>query len=122
MSSWYIQAYTNTYCDILVLVCRTPVWLSLLIHTASWKTIMIYPWKTVGMLDPSSSSLATYAQSVEARWMAGVAAMCMRSTSGCGSLDGASRNWVDSMWRKRLKDRRLPKMIGSGVDWRLVDN
>ena len=37
------------------------------------------------------------------RWMAGVAAMCMRSTLGCGSLDGASSDWVDSMWRKRLR-------------------
>ncbi len=30
--------------------------------------------------------------------MAGEAAICMRSTHGCGSLDGASRDrdWVDS--------------------------
>ncbi len=54
--------------------------------------------------------------------MAGVAAMCIRSTLGCGSLDGASSDWVDSMWRKRLRDRRLPEMKGSSVDWRLVDN
>ena len=182
---------------------------------------MMFPWKTVGMHDPSSSSLATYAQSVDdclrmdssrpalmtccttwfssthlrssscpsrvqwrmlewsscmnrpllhvstwllsrtlraefpfsrcfwqatqlrpfliatvstriqaSQWavptllrrMAGVAAMCMRSTHGCGSLDGASHNWVDSMWRKLLRDRRLPEMKGSSVDWRLVDN
>jgi hypothetical protein len=95
MLSWYIQVYTSIYCDILVLVCRTPFWLSLLIHTASWKTIVMYPWKTVGMLDSSSSSLATYAQLVEACWMAGVAAMCMGSTSGCGSLDRqAATGWT----------------------------
>ncbi len=42
----------------------------------------------------------------------------------CGSLDGASRDCVDSMWRKQLRDsdRRLPKMKGSSVDWILVDN
>jgi hypothetical protein len=56
------------------------------------------------------------------RWMAGVAAMYMRSTHGCGSLDGASLDWVDSMWRKQLRDRRLPEMKDSSVDWRLVDN
>jgi hypothetical protein len=26
------------------------------------------------------------------------------------------------MWRKRLRDRRLPEMKGSSVDWRIVDN
>ncbi len=63
------------------------------------------------------------ADSAEAqRWMAGVAAMYMRSTHGCGSLDGASSYWVDSMWRKLLRGRRLPKMKGSSVDWSLVDN
>ena len=58
------------------------------------------------------------------QWMAGVAAMCMRSVLGCGSLDWASHNsdWVDSMWRKRLRDRRLPEMKGSSGDWRLVDS
>ncbi len=65
MSSWYIQVYTSIYCDILVLVCRTQLWLFLLIHTASWKIIVMYPWETVGMLYPSSSSLATYTQSVD---------------------------------------------------------
>ncbi len=27
--------------------------------------IVMFPWKTVGMIDPSSSSLATYAQLVD---------------------------------------------------------
>ncbi len=63
-----------------------------------------------------------WAVQTQRRWIAGVAAMCMRSTSGCGSLDGASSDWVDSMWRKRLRDRRLPKMKGSRVDGRLADN
>jgi hypothetical protein len=40
----------------------------------------------------------------------------VRSTHDCGSLDGASRDWVDSMWRKLLRGRRLPKMKGSSVD------
>ncbi len=63
MSSWYIQVYISIYCDILVLVCRTPLLLlPLLIHTASWKIIVMYPWKTAVMLDPSSTSLVTYAQ------------------------------------------------------------
>ncbi len=47
--------------------------------------------------------------------------MCMRSTRGCGDLDGASHNWVDSMWRKQHRDRKLPEMKGSSVDWRLVN-
>ncbi len=43
MPSWYIQVYTSIYCDIiLVLVGRTLLLLSPLIHTASWKTVAGY--------------------------------------------------------------------------------
>jgi hypothetical protein len=49
-----------------------------------------------------------------------VAAMCMRLTSGCGSLDVASRAWVVCQSRRLLTGRMLLCMSGASVELRLA--
>ncbi len=53
-------------------------------------------------------------------WMAGAAAMSMRSTSGCGSLDVESHAWVVSLLRRLPKGGSLRMLTGRSILQRLV--
>jgi hypothetical protein len=54
--------------------------------------------------------------------MAGVAAMCMRSTLSSGCLGLASPVWVISLWRILLRGKALRAWNKSSVQWRLACN
>ena len=60
--SKYIQVYTSTYWSYNIFGSRIPLWSSRHILTASRRTATVYPWMTVGMPVPSSSSLAICAR------------------------------------------------------------
>ena len=54
------------------------------------------------------------------RQMDAVAAMCMRSTRGCGSLDVGSRAWVVCQWTRLLTGRLLLCRRGASAELRLA--
>ncbi len=64
--------------------------------------------------------ISRWAVLTQQRWTAGVAAMSMRLTGGCGNLGVASHTWVVCQLRRLKKGSKLTRMSGTSVDWRLV--
>ena len=60
--------------------------------------------------------VSRWAALTQQRWTAGVAAMSMRLTRGCGSLGVASHAWVVCQLRWLKKGRRLPGLISTSVE------
>ena len=83
-------------------------------------------WQETRLQQSLTSSVSARIQAsrwgapMQQRWMEGKAAMSMRSTRGCGSLDAESHAWEVLRLRRLPIDSSLRSMTGRSVRRRLV--